>query len=123
VSGLVRRCRVIIIKGSARSDLCRGLFGEVGLLSNRVRSGRLGVGTCSVRWIIVGTCPARSALCRYMSAEDGLMTGRFRRGRVSVGTCSAGSVYGWDVFGVVGLGSGRVRRCRVSVRTCSAMSA
>jgi len=91
VSGLVQRVRVIIGKGSARSDLCRDFFGEVGLVSNRVRRGRLGVGTCSAISISVGTCPARFALCRYMSVEAGLLTGLFQRGRVSVGTCSVRS--------------------------------
>jgi len=60
MSGLVRQGRVIIGMVSARSDLCLDLFDEVGLVSGRVRRGRLGVATCSASWISVGTCPASS---------------------------------------------------------------
>jgi len=47
VSGLVRRCRVIVAMCSVRSALCRDLFGEVGLVAVRVRRGQHCVGIYS----------------------------------------------------------------------------
>jgi len=62
------------------SDLCRALFGEVGLVSGRLR-----------RFFNVETCSARSGLCRDVIGDVGLVSELVRQGRVSVGTCSARS--------------------------------
>jgi len=61
VSGLVRQCRVCVGMFSARPSYIPDLFGKVGLLSVRVRRGRLSAGTCLASGFIVGTCPAKSA--------------------------------------------------------------
>jgi len=53
------------------------VFGEVGLISVRVRRGRFSVGTCS----------AKSGYCRDLFGDVGLVSGLVRRGRVSVGMC------------------------------------
>jgi len=52
------------------------VFREVGLMSGRVRRGRLFAGTCS----------ARSDYCRDMSGGEGFVSGLVRRGRLNVGT-------------------------------------
>jgi len=51
------------------------MFGEFGLVSGRVRRGRLSVGTCS----------EKSAYCPDVFGEVGLVSGSFRGGLVIVG--------------------------------------
>jgi len=62
----------------AMSSLCRDLFGDVGLVSGRVRQGRLSVGMCS----------SKLGYCRDVSGDVGLLPGYVRRIRLNVGTCS-----------------------------------
>jgi len=49
MSELVRRSRLNVGPCSARSVLCREVFGEVGLKSGLVRRSRVFVGTCSAK--------------------------------------------------------------------------
>jgi len=53
------------------SAYCVDVFGEVGIVSGRVRRGRLSVGMFRRGLVRVGTCSAKSALCRDMSDEVG----------------------------------------------------
>jgi len=64
-------------------------YGEVGLLSGRVRRGFLSVGTCS----------ARTAKCRDVSGDVGIGSGHFGRGWFIVWTFSARLVCYRVVFG------------------------
>jgi len=85
------------------------MFGQVGLVSERVRQGRLSVATCTTRsgnnWFIFGEVGLVWGRVRRV----GLVSGRVRRGRLSVGTCPQKSAYFRDVFVEVGLMSGHVR--------------
>jgi len=54
------------------------VFGEVGLMSGRVRRGRLSVGTCSTR----------TDKCRDVSGDVGLVSGCVRRCLLIIVTCS-----------------------------------
>jgi len=49
VPGLVRRGRVIVGTCSAKTGYSRDVFGDVGVVSERVRWCRLIVGTCSAK--------------------------------------------------------------------------
>jgi len=53
--GLLRRGQVIVGTCSAKSGYSRDLFGDVGVVSERVRRSRLIVGACPVRSVNVGT--------------------------------------------------------------------
>jgi len=59
------------------SAYCRDLFFKFGLMSVRVRRGRLSVGTCSTM----------TGKCLYVVGEVGLVSGHVRRGRIFVGPC------------------------------------
>jgi len=56
--------------------MCRDVYCDVDLVSERVRLGRFFVRTCS----------SRSGKCRYEFGEVGLGSGLVRRSRFSVGT-------------------------------------
>jgi len=67
------------------------VFGDVGLLSGRVRRGRLSVGMCSASSAYCRAFSVKSGLCRDVFGEVLLVSGRVRRNRISVGTCPAKS--------------------------------
>jgi len=59
-------------------EICRYVFGEVGLMSGFVRRGRFSVGTCPAKsgriqrsFLSVGTCAERSVFCRNIFGEAG----------------------------------------------------
>jgi len=64
MSRLVRRGLVSVETCSARSALCRDVFGEVGLVSVSFRRGRDSVGTCT----------SRSDLCQAVCGDVGLLS-------------------------------------------------
>jgi len=65
----------------AKSPLSRDVFGDVGLLSGRVKRCR----------VCVGTCSSKPSYSRYLYGNVGLVSGDVRRFLLIVGTCSANS--------------------------------
>jgi len=92
VPGRVRRGRVSVGTFSAKSGYSRDVFGDVGVVSERVRRCRILSAFVRHSRFSVGTCSIWSGMCRDVFGEVGLGSGHVRRGVVFVGTCPALSV-------------------------------